>query len=588
MTIRDQPTIPRIPEERAQRYRADGWWQPVTLDQLVLRHGSRVPSKCALVAGDRRMTYGELATTVDRAAALLTTRGLRRGDAVVVQLPNSLEFVVLVLSLMRIGALPMLILPALRGYEIERILRLIRPRAMALPHRMPRFDHLAMVQELRPRHPYLETLLLTGEPPAGPDIVDLSELCDPASASARAAVPAHQPSAPEPHDAALLLLSSGTSGPPKMIARTHEDYGHVIRTASKTAGLDADSVYFAVMPAAHTFTLACPGILGALAFGGRVVLGSAEDPRRALRLIEQERVTHCAVVPALLGQWSTVLRADHFDISSIAAVQVGGARLDPAGAEQARSVLGSVVQQVYGMTEGLVNSTRLDDPAEVVSSSQGRPVSAAEELLIVDDAGEPVPPGRTGQLLTRGPATIAGYYRDEAATENAFTADGFYRTGDLVRLLPSGNLAVVGRIKNVINRSGEKVCAEELEQLLRELDDIAEVAAVAGPHPMHGEIVCLYVVPAGEKRPELRELRQHLESRGLARYKLPERLQLLDAMPLIGVGKLDRAALREAAAAAERTRTVRRSAHSKSDGGHLQEVAGEGVAPMRRPQPLDT
>ncbi|TDD39556.1 (2,3-dihydroxybenzoyl)adenylate synthase [Saccharopolyspora elongata] len=589
MTIRDQPTIPRIPEERAQRYRADGWWQPVTLDQLVLRHGDRVPSKCALVAGDRRMTYGELASSVDRAAALLATRGLRRGDAVVVQLPNSLEFVVLVLALMRIGALPMLILPALRGYEIERVLRLVRPRAMALPHRMPRFDHLAMVQELRPRHPYLETLLLTGEPPVGPDIVDLSELCDPASASARAAVPAHQPSArAEPHDAALLLLSSGTSGPPKMIARTHEDYGHVIRTASKTAGLDADSVYFAVMPAAHTFTLACPGILGTLAFGGRVVLGSAEDPRRTLRLIEQERVTHCAVVPALLGQWSTVLRSDHFDISSLAAVQVGGARLDPAGVEQARSVLGSVVQQVYGMTEGLVNSTRLDDPAEVVSSSQGRPVSAAEELLIVDDAGEPVPPGRTGQLLTRGPATIAGYYRDEAATENAFTADGFYRTGDLVRLLPSGNLAVVGRIKNVINRSGEKVCAEELEQLLRELDDIAEVAAVAGPHPMHGEIVCLYVVPAGEKLPELRELRQHLESRGLARYKLPERLQLLDAMPLIGVGKLDRAALREAAAAAERTRAERRSAHSKPGGGDLQEVAVEGVAPARRPQPLDT
>ncbi|MEU5847207.1 (2,3-dihydroxybenzoyl)adenylate synthase [Saccharopolyspora shandongensis] len=564
MTIQDQPTIPRIPEERAKRYRADGWWRPVTLDQLVLRHGDRVPSKCALVAVDRRMNYGELAATVNRTATSLTTRGVRHGDAVVVQLPNGLEFIVLVLALMRIGALPMLILPALRGYEVERVLRLVRPRAMAVPHRMSRFDHLAMVQELRPRHPYLETLLLTGEPPAGPDIVDLSELCDPASASGRPAVPALQPSArAEPHDAALLLLSSGTSGPPKVIARTHEDYGHVIRTAAETAGLDADSVFFAVMPAAHTFTLACPGILGALALGGRVVLGSAEDPRRALRLIEQERVTHCAVVPALLGQWSTVLRADHFDISSLAAVQVGGARLDRAGAQQAWSALGSVVQQVYGMTEGLVNSTRLDDPAEVVSSSQGRPVSAAEELLIVDDAGEPVPPGQTGQLLTRGPATVAGYYRDATATENAFTTDGFYRTGDLVQLLPNGNLEVVGRIKNVINRSGEKVCAEELEQILRDRDDIAEVAAVSGPHPMHGEIVCLYVVPAVEKLPELRELRQYLESRGLARYKLPERLQFLDAMPLIGVGKLDRTALREAAAAAERSRTEQRAVHSK-------------------------
>ncbi|MEV0700107.1 AMP-binding protein [Saccharopolyspora sp. NPDC050389] len=517
------------------------------MHELVLRHGKGIPDKCALVSGDRRMTYGELAATVDRAVGRLSERGVRRGDKVTVQLPNSIEFVVLLLALMRIGALPMLLLPTLRSYEVERVLKLTGSRAMALTHRMRRFDHLAMVQELRPRHPHLDLLLVAGEElPSGSDIVDMSELCSTSSTSGCSVVPIDQP---QPQDAAALLLSSGTSGPPKVIARTHESLGHVIRTNSAVARIDADTVYLAVMPAAHAFTLSCPGTLGALAAGGRVVLGSAEDPRRALRLIEQERVTHFAAVPGLLSQWLDVLDVDRFDTSSLAVVQVGGARLEPAAAERARSALGPVVQQVYGMTEGLCNATRLDDPADVVSSSQGRPVSAAEEVLIVDDGGAPVPPEHPGQLLTRGPATVAGYYRDAAATENAFTADGFYRTGDLVRQLPSGDLQVVGRIKNVINRGGEKICAEELEQLVRELDNVAEVAAVAGPHPMHGEIVCLYVVPAGDVSPELREVRLHLESRGVARYKMPERLELLDAMPLIGVGKLDRAALREAAAA---------------------------------------
>ncbi|TDD41616.1 (2,3-dihydroxybenzoyl)adenylate synthase [Saccharopolyspora elongata] len=538
--------MPGIPEERARSYREAGWWRPETLHELVLRQGKGLPHKCALVSGDRRMTYGELAAAVDRAAGALSTRGLRRGDTVAVQLPNGIEFVVLLLVLLRIGALPMLLLPTLRSYEVERILKLTGSRAMALPHRTRRFDHLAMVRELRPRHPNLEMLLLTGEePPSGSDIVDLSELCRPSTSGCDAA-PIDRP---RPQHAAVLLLSSGTSGPPKVIARTHESLGHIVRTTSTVARIDPSTVYLAVMPVAHGFALSCPGILGVLAAGGTVVLDSAEDPRRALSLIEQEQVTHFAAVPGLLGQWLAVLDGERFDTSSLVAVQIGGAKLEPAAAERARSVLGPVVQQVYGMTEGLINATRLDDPAEVVSSSQGRPVSAAEEVLVVDDGGAPVPPGQPGQLLTRGPATIGGYYRDAAATEKAFTADGFYRTGDLVRQLPSGDLQVVGRIKNVINRGGEKICAEELEQLVRELDNVAEVAAVAGPHPMHGEIVCLYVVPVGDVVPELREVRLHLESRGVARYKMPERLELVDAMPLIGMGKLDRAALREAAAA---------------------------------------
>lgn len=542
----DLPGIPRIPEERARRYREAGWWRPETLDEMILKRASAAPHRCALVAEGRRTTYGELAALIGRAVRRLRAVGIKRGDTVVVQVPNSREYVVLVLALMRLGAPPVLTMSSLREYELDRIMGLVRPSAIAIPRRVRRFDHLGMVRDLKPRHPYLgKTLIVDGEA-TDPDVVDFTGLCDPPVGDEP---PADGRTGASPRDAALFLLSSGTTGAPKLIARTHEDYGYVIRTTTRIAALSAESVYLAVMPATHTFVLAYPGILGTLAAGGAVVLGSPEDPRKVLQTVQQERVTHCAAVPGLVKQWLALLRQEPYDVSSLEVLQVGGARLDPATAAQAKAELGCSVQQVYGMSEGLTNYTRLDDPDEVVLFTQGRPASPADEILIVDEDDKPVPAGEVGQLLTRGPFTVAGYYRDEAATKRAFTADGFYRTGDLVRLRPDGNLEVVGRIKNVINRGGEKICAEELEELVQQLPGVAAVAAVPMPHPGFGEIVCLYVVPDGENPPDLGAIRRHLESRGLARYKLPERLELLDTMPLIGVGKINRTELRERAAA---------------------------------------
>lgn len=533
-----------MPADRARRYREAGWWRPETLDAVVLRHARTRPEACALVAGDRRVSHGELATLVDRVAGRLVAMGIGRGEPVVVRLPNSIEYVVLVLALIRIGAPPVLTTPTLGERELDRVLELTRPSVIAVPGRTRRFDHLAMVSELRARHPSLTRVFVPGGG-EGPEVADLSRLCDPASGE-----PAEVPGNTDPGDIALMLLSSGTTGPPKVIARTHEDYGHVIRSTSAVAGLGEsgeNTVYLAVMPATHTFVLAYPGVLGTLAAGGTVVLDSAEDPRRTLELIQRERVTHTAAVPGLVTQWLSAQAAEPRDLSSLRVLQVGGARLDPDLAKRASSELPCVLQQVYGMSEGLANYTRLDDPPEVILGTQGRPACPDDEIRIVDENENPVPPGTVGQLLTRGPSTIAGYYRDAEASARAFTPDGFYRTGDLVRLRPDGNVEVTGRIKNLINRGGEKICAEELEELVRQMPGVSAACAVPHPHPVHGEIVCLFVV-ADEPRPDLREIRRYLETRGLARYKLPERLEHIDAMPLIGVGKLDRAALRERAA----------------------------------------
>lgn len=546
-TLSAESRLVRIPDGRAAQYRQQGWWRDERVDDLLLRHASERAGERALVAGDRVLTYGELAGAVASAGRGLRRLGIGRDDVVVVQLPNVPELVVLVLALMRVGARPVMTLPALRQHELDHVLAITGPVAMAVPRRSRRFDHLAMARELRGRHSCMRTLLVTDADEHDRDVVDLTRLCRPDGGGSDAVDGGAGAAPGDGQETALFLLSSGTTGPPKPIARAQGGYGYMLRMASELAGLSADSVYLAVMPVTHGFVLGCPGVLGTLACGGRVVLDSADDPRRALEVIAREGVTHCALVPALTMQWLAAASEGGLDLSSLSVLQVGGSKLQPSVAAQVPDVLGARVQQVYGMSEGLLNFTRLDDPDEVVRDTQGRPGAPGDEIRIVDDSDNAVAPGEMGELLTRGPYTVAGYYGDPEANRRSFTPDGFYRTGDLVRLHPSGNLVVEGRAKDAINRGGEKISVDELEAMVLQHPQVRTAAAVAMPHPLYGEAVCLYVVPSdGEAdAPDLRELRRFLESRGLARYKFPERLEVVDVLPMVGVGKVNKVALRE-------------------------------------------
>jgi 2,3-dihydroxybenzoate-AMP ligase len=341
-----------------------------------------------------------------------------------------------------------------------------------------------------------------------------------------------------PSQVALLLLSGGTTGRPKLIPRTHGDYAFNVLASAEVCALDQDSVYLAALPAAHNFALGCPGVLGTLAVGGRVVLAADADPDRSFRLIERERVTITALTPPLLKLWLAEAAWSSPDLSSLRTLQVGGARLSPADAARVEPGLGCRLQQVFGMAEGLLCFTRADDPDELVLSTQGRPLSAADEIRVVDDQDRDVPLGEVGQLLARGPYTVRGYYR---APEHAgaFTEDGWFRTGDLVRATATGHLVVEGRIKDVVNRGGEKVPAAEVEDHLAAHPRVAQAALVGMPDPLLGERTCVYVVPDAEP-PSLADLSGFLRERGLAAYKTPDRLEVVDALPRTGAGKVDK------------------------------------------------
>ncbi|MGP4025465.1 (2,3-dihydroxybenzoyl)adenylate synthase [Actinomadura sp. 3N407] len=510
------------PEELEARYKAEGYWTDRLLGD-VLRGD---PDRTALIAGDDRLTYAELDDRASRTAAGFLRLGLRRGDRIVVQIPNTTGFVVAFLALVRIGAAPVLALPAHRESEIRYLCELSEARAYICADRDGDFDYRTMARTLPVEH-----VIVDG---------------DAAEFTALASIDADpvEVDGPAPSDIGVFLLSGGTTGLPKLIPRTHRDYVYNLEASAGVCGFTRDTVYLVVLPAAHNFALACPGILGVFANGGTVVLSPSGSPDEAFPLIERERATVCAMVPPIALLWLDAVTWSEEDVSSLELLQVGGAKFAAERAAEVPEVLGCQVQQVFGMAEGLLNYTRLDDPRDLVERTQGRPLSPADEIRVVDADGKQVAPGEVGELLTRGPYTLRGYYRAPEHNARSFTPDGFYRTGDLVRELPSGHLIVEGREKDQINRGGDKISAEELENHLLAHSAIHDAAVVGLPDPMMGERTCAFlIIREGGKAPALREIKDFLRERGVAAYKFPDRIELVDSFPRTPVGKISKKVL---------------------------------------------
>jgi len=508
------------PDDVAAAHRARGHWIGQTftdlLDETVARHGSRP----AVIDGDRVLDYRGLDRAVRALAERLAADGIRRGDRVVLFLPNVAEHPVAVFALALLGALPVFALPAHRERELADVATRSAARAI-----------LALG---RPADAEYADIARRGAP-AGVRVLLV------ASADLDAPAPASRRESPARPDAvAFLQLSGGTTGGPKLIPRTHDDYLYSVRESAAICGLDEHSVMLVALPASHNFTMSSPGILGAIAVGASIVMCPAPSPDVAFPLIERHGVTTVALVPPLLIAWLDAAHGDR--LRSLRTIQVGGAKLSEAVARRVRPELGCTLQQVFGMAEGLVNYTRLDDDEETIVTTQGRPISADDEVRVVDDHDQPVPTGTAGHLLTRGPYTIRAYLAEDAVNRAAFTADGFYRTGDLVSVDERGYVRVVGRAKDQINRGGEKVAPEELENLLLGHPVVHDVSVVGVPDDTLGERIAAYVIPRHglERAPRAIELRRFLAERGVARFKLPDTIEFVEVFPTTGVGKVSK------------------------------------------------
>ncbi len=579
------------PPEFAARYRQRGYWAGITLHQRFRQVAQRHPERIAVVCAQRRWSYAELDRRILRFAAGLARLGIGRQDRVVLQLPNIAEFYVACYALFRLGALPVFALPAHRRAEIGHFIGHTQARAAIIADQEAGFDHRGLMRALLAEHACLREVIVVGQaqeflafdevagagephwgrpasdgPTSDGPTLDEPGLGQPDWHEPDSCKPdSHPPipgepkaSAPDPGDpvtatlgpgpdageVAFLQLSGGSTGVPKLIPRTHDDYLYSVRESAAICGLDTDSVYLCALPAAHNFPLSSPGALGVFDAGGRVVLARQADPAACFALIEAEGVTQAALVPALALAWLESSAKHRYDLSSLRRLQIGGAHLPEAVARRVPATFGCRLQQVFGMAEGLVNYTRDDDPEDCVFASQGRPISEDDEIRIVDEDDREVAAGTVGNLLTRGPYTIRGYYHAQAHNARAFTADGFYRTGDRVRRLPSGHLVVEGRVKDLVNRGGEKIAAEEVEAHLMAHPAVLDAALVAMPDRWLGEKACAFVVLRAGAAVEARGLLRFLRDRGIAAYKLPDRIEWLPALPRTPVGKIDKQALR--------------------------------------------
>ncbi|UYH51620.1 AMP-binding protein [Candidatus Kirkpatrickella diaphorinae] len=511
--------------------------KPLTIDGITLtapiggmlsewarKWGSRI----ALVHGDDSMTFAALDRRVDRLAGALQNSGLKEGDRILIQMPNSIGLVTTLLAALRLGVTPIMAMPAQRLHDLSALVANAQPVAYFAARELHGFQYEVLARSLQQAHPCLRLIVLDGTD-VPEDYLQLSALD----------APFHPVQPPALTDLALLLLSGGTTGTPKLIPRTHADYAFTFLRSAEMAGVDEITIYLAILPGAHNFILSSPGILGVLSHGGRVVLANAASCDEIMPLIARESVTHIALVPPLLRLWIEARTWESSDLSSLRLLQIGGARVDAALVKQAQEVFGTTIQQVYGMAEGLICYTRLNDAQHVILNTQGRPMSQEDDIMIVDMDGHEVAPGETGELLTRGPYTISNYYKAAAQNAASFTAEGYYRTGDLVCQDADGNITVMGRIKEQINRAGEKIAAAEVEAALTRHPDIEEAVVVAAPDPHLGERTCAFLKGPSRTLPDL-AIREFLRKNGMEAYKIPDQYAWITHWPQTAVGKLDR------------------------------------------------
>ncbi len=534
-----------FPPEFVERYRAKGYWQDQSLAQEFAAVYKKFDRRIAIVDGDTQLSYADIDRLTTNLALNLLEIGVRPLDRVVPTLPNVHEFVLLYFALQKIGAIPIAALVTHRFMEINQFVQLSQASTCVYPRQSGDFEFAPMIERVQQENSTLKHRIVLG--PAGatlqPGEHSLRDLID---RPAKLAVSKLNKIAIDPMDPCIFQLSGGTTGIPKLIPRTNNDYAYNSKVAASVCEIGQDSVLLLVLPIAHNLPLACPGIQGFMFNGAKVVVHANTRPEEMFALIQKHQVTHLKVVPALLIRLINDPTIAHYDLSSLKLIQSGGQRMQPEVRAKTRALIpGVFVQENFGMSEGTLMFVRASDPEAVRLETCGRPVCVDDEVKLLDEDDKEVAVGEVGELTVRGPYTLRGYFGVPEYNAKQFTTDGFYRSGDLMRQHPSGNYVVEGRKKDLINRGGEKISAEEVENLILMHPAVQNVACVPMPDANMGEKMCAFVILKEGQYLNLKELVAFLLTKEIAKFKLPERLEALTDFPVSTFGKVSKKLLGE-------------------------------------------
>jgi cyclohexanecarboxylate-CoA ligase len=525
--------------------RAAGFWQDQTMDDFLAIALASMPDKQALI-GYRcdlekpiRLSFRQLTERVNLAADALHRMGVGHGDVVAVQLPNWLEFVVVTLACGRIGAVLNPLMHIFRERELKYMLDFAKAKVLVVPKTYRGFDYECMVENMRTDLPALQHVVVVNG--AGENSFE-NCLQGGTVSSGIFVPPGAQPLAPD--DLAVLMFTSGTTGSPKGVMHTSNTLVSCMNALSNRFGVGADDVYLASTPVGHMTGYVAVVLIG-LRNCGTVVLQDYWEPQVGVTIMLNERVSYFAASTPFLNDICEVVEAKGLTLPHLKSFLCGGAPIPPVLIERARDKVGIRVCSLWGMTEVL--SGTLTEPryaAEKSASTDGR-VLEGMEILVVNDAGEPLPPGQPGRLWVRGAQMFLGYYQRPEI--EAFNADGWFDTGDLAYTDAEGYIRISGRTKDVLIRGGENVPVVEIEGLLLQHSSVKSVAIVGFPDDRLGERACAFVVLREGCSLTLADVQAHMLALKVAKQYWPEKLELVEQLPMTPSGKIQKFKLKDMA-----------------------------------------
>ncbi|MBI2851121.1 MAG: AMP-binding protein [Chloroflexi bacterium] len=527
--------------EDTEKYLRMGWWRNITLGDVLDKAAALHPDKEALVDDRCRLNYSQLKESVDRLAIGLSGLGLGDGDCVMVQLPNWGEYVLTLYALAKIGAPAVLLLPRHMQLEINHFCALTRAKAWIVPETYRKTDYRPVIEDVKKANPSLEHIITVRGGKNTPFVNFEGMIADTDLSSHE--LQALKERKPDARQIAFILPTGGTTGLPKAVPRTHNNAVCEAEYKAISRKQSADDVCLLCVPLEHNLGLAS---LDSTVFSyGKLVLLDSTLPEDFCAAVQRERVTRAPIVPTLLDRFVSFEELDKYDLGSLRALYVGGAKTPPDVIQATHKKLGRVYVTAFGMSEGVTCTTRLDDDEDTILNTVGRPCCPHDELIVVDADGRKLPSDREGELLAKGPGVFSGYLGAPEENRLAFTSDGYFLTGDLAMISDSGVIRITGRSKDIIIRGGENISPVEIESLLRQHPDVEDVAVIGMPDKELGERACAYIKPRENANPSLESLVRFIRSKGASVLQLPERIELIYEIPLTNIGKPDKKALRD-------------------------------------------
>jgi 2,3-dihydroxybenzoate-AMP ligase len=529
-------------KEDQEKYNRKRWWLGMTWGDMFDKATDLYPDKVGLVDDMGRWTYSELRDKVDRLAISLIKLGIKPRDWVLLQFPNWHEYILAFFAMQKIGALTVLLIPRHNQSEINHLCALTKPVAWIVPGQYGKINYQPIIDDVLKENGQLKHIIQI-RTPGNSRYSTLDEMIEKAELTTEN-LRMLEERRPDPDEVSHIMPTGGTTGLPKASVRTHNSYITNVEYHSRAWEITSNDTLLVPTPVGHSMAMHW-GIGAAFFNYARLVLLDSTQPEDICEWIQKERVTAIPSVPALITRVLNMEGLERYDLTSLKKISVGGAPSTPDLVRAVHNRLKCIFINGFGSSEGTNMSTRPDDSIDVICNSVGRPACPYDKIIVVDEAGNEVPPGIEGELVSKGPGVFTGYFRSEEENGLIFTPDGFFKTGDKARKDQFGNITITGRIKDIINRGGEKISALEIENRMSEHPAISGVAVVGMHDPVLGERICAYVTLIPGAKLSGNEIITFLKGKGASVQQLPERTEFIEELPTTKVGKVDKKALRE-------------------------------------------